>query len=106
MAESIYLGRANHIKRKLTKNGSELTDAEKSAITKVQVIIQGVCFDSEADSEISYSDGVFDLQAGLRTLEPKENEIAYIFVFDADHSTDGLAWGTFRVQILDYPTCE
>ena len=106
MSETIYIGRANRIKRELTRNGAELSAVDQAAITKVQVIIQGQCFDTEAHpGEIQYDDGVFTLQAGLREgLAAADRIDAHIVVYDPAN-TEGLAWGTFRVTIKAWPEC-
>ena len=105
-SETIYLGRENRLVRELTRAGSALSDSDQAAITRVQAHIGTTCLDTdEATDPISYTGGVVTMQPGLAsTLEAGEST-CYLTVYDNDHA-DGLAWGSFPVEIIDWPTCE
>ena len=105
--EKIYIGAENRTVRELTKAGQALTTDEKAAVLRVQAWINNnICLDTEdATHPISYDDGKVTMQAGL--IEGLEAGAAtiYLTVFDAEHTT-GLAWGSFSVEIIDWPKCE
>jgi hypothetical protein len=105
----IYLGRKNPIVKTLARDGVVINQDDRDAITKVQVIIQGECFNTaDHPTEITYDSttGKFTLIAGLREgLTAADKATATVNVYDADHPTYGLAWGYFTVDIYDWPTC-
>ena len=105
--EKIYVGAENRTVRELTKAGQTLTEDEKLAVLRVQAWFSDtVCLDTDnATDPISYEDGKVTMQAGLASGLSAGESTVYLTVFDAEHTT-GLAWGSFSVEIIDWPKCE
>lgn len=105
-AESIYLGRENRLVRELTRAGQPLSPDDQAAITRVTAHIGTVCLDTaEATDPIEYTGGIVTMQPGLvADLEPGESE-CHLTIHDNAHAT-GLAWGSFPVEIIAWPSCE
>ena len=105
-SEQIYLGRQNRLVRELTRAGQPLGPADKAAITRVTAHIGPVCLDTDNPAHpITYADGVVTMQPGLiENLPPGETE-CHLAAYDPDHP-HGLAWGSFPVEVLDWPNCE
>ena len=109
MSDIIYLGRKNRINKYLTRNGQRLSEDDREAIQRLQIIIQNECFDTEEHpDELTYdpSDGSFSLRAGLREgLRPARRTFARVSVYDIAHPIKGLAWQEFEVSIVRWPSC-
>jgi len=104
-SEKIYIDRDNLIQRQLTKAGAELSQADKDAITEAQIYIGGICWKASVSDAVTVDDGYVILQLGPEeTLPDAGTYTAYITIFDAD-TTDGYAWGSFKVDIEEWPGC-
>lgn len=105
-AEKVYIGLDNRTVRELTKDGESLSSDDKDAISKVQAYIGDlVCIDTTVtDDPISYSDGEVTMQLGLVSGIEAGTHTVYLTVYDTNND-NGLAWGSFQVEIVDWPTC-
>lgn len=103
--ETVYIGRANVIRRTLQEDGEDLAAPAQSAITRVMVAFGPYCVDTdEAADPISYSSGVVEMQLGLLPGIAEGQHDALITAFDAS-TPEGYAWGRFEVSIEPWPVC-
>ena len=103
--ETVYIGRANVIRRTLQEDGEDLGAAEQNAITRVMVAFGPYCVDTnEATDPISYASGVVEMQLGLLSGIAEGQHDALITAFDAA-TPEGYAWGRFEVSIEPWPVC-
>lgn len=103
--EVAYAGYDNAIVRELTLADQPLPEADRLAVTRVGLSVDGKSFDSDADPSIlSYdsSDGSVKFRAGLAGLRTEEGHLVYITVYDA-LSVNGLAWDMFTLHVRDWP---
>ena len=106
-SEQIYLGRQNRLVRELTRAGQPLGPADKAAITRVTAHIGPVCLDSADPAHpITYADGVVTMQPGLVDGLPIGETECHLAIHDPGNEPHGLAWGSFPVEVVDWPKCE
>ena len=104
MREFIFIGRDNETRRTLTAVPA-LTDDQKAAVTRVQIVIGDVCLDTDnAAHPISYSDGVVSAQIGLASGLVPGFYTARLVVFDAANP-NGKAWGEFEATVQTWESC-
>lgn len=105
--EKIYLQRGNRIRRELTRDGESLSSNDKSAISRVQAWInESVCLDTDnADDPIEYADGYVTIQGGLASGLVEGTYEVKLTVYDLENP-EGLAWGSFQVEVVSWPVCE
>jgi hypothetical protein len=104
--ETVYIGRANVIRRVLQANDADLTEVQQSAVTRVQFAFGTHCLDTANVSDpISYADGVVEMQLGLVAgLEAAKNVVGRLIVYDAV-TPEGKAWGSVTLQIVEWEAC-
>jgi len=98
--ETAWIGRANEVRRELTKNGAELSSAEKTSVSKVEVRVSRFTVDTATKPEVvSYANGVVSIRFGrISGLEPGTHRVTLI-AFDPT-APEGYNWGFFTVNVM------
>lgn len=102
--EIVYSGYDNKIVRRLLRDGEELTEEEKAAITKVKVALScGPVYDSAEDDEVEYDaeDGLVRMWLGRDEELYPGRHTAFITVFDPKHE-NGVAWSQFMIDVQNW----
>lgn len=106
--ETAFVGRANTIKRVLRRQGSDLGDDDRLAVTRVTANFGAYCLDTDVGADpITYDSdtGAVAMQIGLvPNIEPGRYDLT-LTVFDAE-TPEGFAWGSFRVSVVEWATCD
>ena len=98
--ETAWIGRANEVRRALTKGGAELSSDEKNAVSKVEARFSRFSADTAANPTIiSYSGGVVSIRFGrIPGVEPGTHRVTLV-VFDPI-AAEGYNWGFFTVNVM------
>jgi len=98
--ETAWVGRANEVRRVLTKNGAELSSDEKTAVSKVEVRLSQTAVDTNSDPNVvSYDNGIVSIRFGRISGIEAGTHRATLVVYDSN-TPDGYNWGFFTVNVM------
>jgi len=106
--ETAYIGRANTIKRVLRRQGVDLSEDDRAAVTRVTANFGAFCLDTDVVADpIEYDSeaGTVAMQIGLVEGIAVGRYDLILTVFDAA-TPEGFAWGGFRVTVREWAVCD
>lgn len=104
MRETVYLGRNNTIELQLLEDSTALTTAQMQAITRMDLIYNGVTISSQENpSAFDWStredEAVVIISLGGLEISIGMDLAADLIVYDAQN-TDGIVWASFNLKVV------